>query len=207
MNFAFFKKLIAPDHVYQKKTSEELMVLVQSGDIQAYEVLYERLKISLYNYVRNSVTTDNVAMELVQDTFVKVYKNRMMYRTEYKVSTWIWTMARNATIDMLRKKDPLKFSDSEDKNEGQILDSVADSGESMDDLLDGKIKKEILLKCFEGLSPNYREALSLRIFNENSYDEISEVMDKTVSSIKALINKGKAALKVCVEKCMGESHE
>lgn len=207
MNFAFFKKLIAPDHVYQKKTSEELMVLVQSGDIQAYEVLYERLKISLYNYVRNSVSTDNEAMELVQDTFVKVYKNRMMYRTEYKVSTWIWTMARNNTIDLLRKKDPLKFSDSEDLNEGQILDSVADSGESMDDLLDGKIKREILLKCFEELNPNYREALNLRIFSENSYDEIAEIMDKTVSSVKALLNKGKSALKVCVEKCMGDSHE
>jgi RNA polymerase sigma-70 factor (ECF subfamily) len=183
------------------------MVLVQSGDIQAYEVLYERLKISLYNYVRNSVGTDNEAMELVQDTFVKVYKNRMMYRTEYKVSTWIWTLARNNTIDLLRKKDPLKFSESEDLNEGQLLDSVADNAESLDDMLDGKIKKEILLKCFEGLNPNHKEALNLRIFSESSYDEIAEIMNKTVSSVKALLNKGKKALKICVEKCMGESHE
>lgn len=207
MKFAFFKKLIAPDHVYQGKTSEELMVLTQEDDIQAYEVLYERLKNSLYNYVRNTVSTDHEAMELVQDTFVKVYKNRKMYRTEYKVSTWIWTLARNTTIDLLRKKDPLKFSDSEDRNEGQLLNSVPDEGDSMDELLDGKIKKEILLKCFEELNPNYREALNLRIFSENSYDEISEIMDKTVSSIKALINKGKSALKKCVENCMGESHE
>ncbi|WP_081653325.1 RNA polymerase sigma factor [Bacteriovorax sp. DB6_IX] len=198
----FFEKLLSQRSVYQVyegMENEELMLLVQSGDIKAFEFLYERLKVSLYNYIRHCGVSEQQGIELVQDVMFKAYEKRMLYRSEYKLTTWIWTIARNQTIDLLRKRDPLKFAETEEVE--------ISSGESeMEVLIDDKIERAVLEKCFKNLLPQYSEALSLRVYSEMSYEEIAEVMNKSLSSVKALINKAKKALRDCVNECMGEAN-
>ncbi len=202
MGLSYLKKLILSEHVYTYMNNEELMLLAQQDNIEAFELLYERLKNPLFSYIRNNVHNENDAIDIAQEVFIKIYKNRKMYRSEYKVSTWIWRIARNTTIDHLRKNDPLKWPVYNDEAKDKVIDTLPNSDLPLDEIVNLRIEQEILNKCFNKLNENYKEAINLSVFGDHSYEEMAELMGKTISSIKALINKGKRSLKICIEKSM-----
>ena len=134
---------------------------------------------------------------------MRVYKNAQSYRPTHKFSTWLYTIAKNLCLDYIKKKKEVTMSSSndEDDNVRSIEDFASDEIE-MDLQLINKDQQAIVKKCIDKLAPKQKEALLLRIFSENSYAEISQMIDKTEKSVKSLINRAKSALSECVKTCM-----
>ncbi len=188
-------------------SDEELMLKVQANDQDAYKVLYNKYKRPIMSFVYNMIKKVDVTEDLVQTTFLKVYKSRGSYRNQYKFTTWLWTIARNTTYDYLRKKKEISIEDfrSEDGKEFDIEDKSM----GIEEKLVLESDKNLILKCLEKMNPRQREALNLRIFSESNYEHIAEVLNISQSATKSLINRAKNSLIACVKDCLakGERHE
>ena len=182
-------------------SDEALMSLVQEGDDQAFKVLFDKYKRPIMSYVYQFHKRAELVEEITHEVFLKVYKSRASYRSEYKFSTWLWTIAKNTSLDRLRKK---KESLMQDYSEHQTIaiEQVESDETSIDEKLIAKANQDILEKCFENLNDNYKEALSLRVYSELSYDEISELLGASLGAVKTYINRAKSALVECVKDCM-----
>lgn len=167
-------------------------------------MLYERYRRPILSYLLSFLRTKSVAEELAQEVFLRVYRMRESYQTEFRFSTWIWTIARNLAIDHLRRKSEVLVDDDHQ----EILDGLPDDPGAMPEaerLLVDRATREGLEKCLGELSASQREATSLRSFSELSYEEIAATMRSSVPRIKSLLFRAKEALLDCVKR--GGHHE
>lgn len=193
-------KLFSSLFVLLPEDDHKLMELVKSGNQNAYRRLFEKHKDSIYSFVLYKVKRQDAAEEITQETFMRVYKHAESYRAEHKFTTWIYAIARNLSLDFLKKKKELHFGESSEDEMG--IEDFKDEEVDLEAALLHKSNKEILLKCLEGLKDSQKEVLTMRIFSENSYAEIASFLDKTEKSIKSLINRAKESLNLCVQKCL-----
>ena len=89
---------------YQRLSDEEVILRFQEGDLAAFDVLVARYKEQLLNYVFQFVGEKSDAEDIVQDTFVKVFRSKQSYKNIAKFSTWIYTVAGNFAKSELRKR-------------------------------------------------------------------------------------------------------
>ena len=134
---------------------EALMKLYQGGDVAAFEVLLQRYERKIFGFIFRHVQHRERANDLLQETFLRIIRNRDRYDTKAKFSTWLYTIARNVCIDELRKMKLRRHKSFEQplnaKNDGwAIKDIVAGS---RDDGYRGTDSSEI------------RDRLKLRLLN------------------------------------------
>ena len=185
---------------YKDKSNEDLMILAQKDNQEAFGTLYDRYSGAIYNYCLQMLGQAQSATELSHETFLKAYRARKTYRQQYKFTTWLWTIARNTTLDYLRKKEPLKWASSEGKDEEDLTAAIEDQNpqEGEQELIKKSEKRAIEL-CLSSLKGKQREALTLRIMSEFSYQEVADVLEITMASVKTLINRGKKAMLNCLK--------
>lgn len=170
--------------------------LVQKSleDVSFFGVLVERYEQKMLFYImRISSFEMHDAEEILQDVFVKVWKNLRDYDEDVPFSAWIYRIARNETISSFRKwktrgKDQQVVWDENHVNE--LLDDT-DIEENVDKLMNKKFIQEVLAT----LSDKYREVLVLRFFEDLSYEEISEVLRRPAGTVATLINRAKHSFK------------
>lgn len=175
------------------------MVLVGEGDITAFRRLFEKYKGPIMSYAFRFVGRKNVAEEITQEVFLSVYRARENYARQAKFTTWLWTIARNACIDFLRKKGEIQL-DNEDL---PPLDEL--TGDSFTPEAEAAMMRQAdraaIEKCLGGLSQSQRESISLRTFSDLSYEEIGETLHLSLASVKSLIFRAKQSLLSCLKEC------
>ncbi len=176
-------------------TDEELILeFQQNSTARAFEILVQRYKNPLTNYVFRFLGDYEACIDVVQETFVKVFRYKDSYTTVAKFSTWIYTIAGNlARTEYQRKKRRRFFSINSygEKNENY---EIPDENYRPDVATDNEIKDEIIQKALTKVSNAYREAVILRDIQGLSYEEIAEIMEITVGTVKSRINRGRAQL-------------
>ena len=182
-------------------SDEKLMKYVQNGNKKALEKLYERYKGKIFNFVVNMMKDQKQAEEITQDVFIKIIKNSARFSDQYKFSTWIFTIAKNTTLDRIKKKKESTFG-LDTLGSGNYVDQQVDDSINIEMDAIAKADKEIVEKCLGKLKYEQKEALMMRVYSEDSYEEISKALDKSLSSVKSLINRAKIALNKCVTDCM-----
>ncbi|RMD95040.1 MAG: sigma-70 family RNA polymerase sigma factor, partial [Calditrichaeota bacterium] len=126
-----------------KVTDEELIARFQKGDVQAFDTLVRRYKDQLLNYVFRFVGNRSDAEDIVQETFLRVYKNKHYYKEIAKFSTWVYTIAGNlAKTELRRRKRRKIFSVSNFVNEEKDYD-IPDTEKNPEREVDGTIKDDI----------------------------------------------------------------
>ncbi len=182
-----------------KHSDEELMRMIQDDKMEAFEELYERFRKPLFSYLTQQVKKDQ-AEEILQDVFIKILENRMSFRFESKVSTWLWTVTRNKVIDHWRsaghRMDQLAVGVTDDEGH-EYLEAELDSHEEM---ILKKTNRNQLDLCLEELALNQKEALMLQTQSELSMDEIGQMMNTTVSAVKSLLFRAKEKLMDCFKR-------
>ena len=172
------------------------MRLIQADNHSAFTELYSRYKAPLFSYY-SGLLNSTLAEELFQETFIKILNNRLSFRFESKVKTWIWTIARNTIRDYWRSLDhKMKNSfDSliSDKGE-EILEAQIDSSESM---LLNKVTKQQLEDCINEFPTDQKEIIFLHIQSELSNQEIAELSDLKIGAIKSILFRSKDKLIDC----------
>lgn len=176
-------------------TDEELILEFQSnGTEKAFEILVLRFKNPLTNYVYRFLGDYDSCMDVVQDTFVKVYRYKDNYSSVAKFSTWVYTIAGNlARTEYQRKRRRNFFSISSFGEENKPFD-IPDNSNRPDVAADMSMKNEIIQKALLKVRDSYREAVILRDVQELSYEEIAEIMKIEVGTVKSRINRGRAEL-------------
>lgn len=156
------------------------------GDNDAFEILIrQNLKI-VYSFVFYLVGDDGLAEDITQETFVKVWKNIKKYDTNKKFKSWILSIARNTTIDWLRKRKNSVFSEFAD-SEGKNLfeENILDEEPLADEIFFKSQNAEDIKKHIQNLSPKYKEVLFLHYNEEMSFDEISEILKSSPNTIRS----------------------
>lgn len=180
----------------QQMSDEDVMEQLQNGIIPAFDIIVHRFKDRLHNFLYRYTHNHEDCEDLVQETFLRVYRSRQSYKRIAKLSTWIYTIALNLAKTMYKKKQRMKtFSIHEDESDpdDRAFD-IEDSSILQDEKLHLKNSMAELEKALAGLNDDFREAIVLRDIQQLSYEEISEITDTPMGTVKSRINRARAQL-------------
>jgi len=174
---------------------EELLRRCARGDAAAYRELVERVEKPLVNFILRFVGERSVAEDLFQETFVRVVKTLGSFKPEASLSTWIFTIARNLSLDWLKAKrrhreTPLDAASSEEKGRVIYFKDVLRSGAAApEERAEASEDERRVSANLAKLSPIKREALVLRIYAGLQYSEIARIQNAPVGTVKFRIHE------------------
>jgi RNA polymerase sigma-70 factor (ECF subfamily) len=177
-----------PNDQESTKLSFQTIQRFQAGDEKAFIEIYETYKERIYFFILNMTAgKENLSEELTHEAFLRLYKNRESFNFSVQFTTWFWTIARNLTIDELRKKNPIDYTPQNKID--QSIDQIPVNSEEfeIESLLIKKAEKEILYQAIGQLKPRQKEAILLRIASDLTYEEIAEILNLKVNAVKALL--------------------
>ncbi|MCK6603332.1 MAG: sigma-70 family RNA polymerase sigma factor [Ignavibacteriaceae bacterium] len=186
-------------------SDEELIGEFQlNNEVRAFEILVARYKNPLFNYVFRFLGDYEQTSDVVQETMIKVYRNKDSYKSIAKFSTWIYTIAGNlAKTELQRRKRKNLFSISSFGEDNESFD-IKDEEATPDVLADSGIKSEIIQEALLKISEVYREMIILRDIQEFSYEEIAEMKGISIGTVKSRINRGRAQLQQLLKHIFNE---
>lgn len=183
----------------RKPSDHELVSAAKNGDESAFAEIIERYRNQITNFLYRFLNDQEEAIDLSQETFVRVYFALDRYHSGFAFSTYIYRIATNLAITELRKRKRRKIlsltglfqSDEEDATEFQPPDTrpLADA-----ELLDDE-RNRTIAKAIATLPPKYRVPIILRDIEELSYEEISNVMGLGLGTTKSRISRARGLLK------------
>ncbi len=190
---------INPGLSQRAREDYELVLQVQKGDEKAFAILLRRYKDSVYFMLCKMVNNQTDAEDLTIETFAKVFQNIDKYSPYYAFSTWLFRIASNHCIDFIRrKKEHTRIAGAsqddrwEDGNHRYIQVETPDL--NPEGLLINKQKANILRSIVKELKPKYSKLIELRYFEEHSYEEIAEIMNMPIGTVKAQLYRAKELL-------------
>lgn len=184
------------DRNFNDLSDEELILEFQKNNTErAFEILVQRYKNPLVNFVFRYLGDYESCVDVVQETMIKVYRYKDTYQSIAKFSTWIYTIAGNlAKTELQRRKRRSILSINAFGKDNDEDYEIPDENYRPDTITDSGIKDEIIQKAFMKVSEAYRKAVILRDIQELSYEEIADIMGITVGTVKSRINRGRAQL-------------
>ncbi|MBU0711508.1 sigma-70 family RNA polymerase sigma factor [bacterium] len=186
-----------------KLTDEELIRRFQAGDETAFEEIVNRYKNRLMNFAYRFVLDREEAEDIVQDTFLKVYQNRYAYKEIAKFSTWIYTITANLAKTILRKRRNRKlFFFSRLGPEDKDMDFPSNERDAQSKI-EGKFDEQTIQKAIIKLPEHFRTAIILRDIQELSYEEISNIINAPLGTVKSRINRARLKLREDLQEMRG----
>lgn len=179
-------------------SEERMLERLREGDDAAYEALLERFQGPVYQLVYRLVDDPNEAGDVVQDVFLKVFRGVAGFRGQSSLKTWIYRIAVNEAHNRRRwftrhrKAEVVLDGDSGEANRIELL---SDRGRTPYDwTLNGEMRTAIE-EALEGLNPVFRSAVILRDLEGLSYEEIADILDVSIGTVKSRILRGREALR------------
>ena len=177
-----------------RPSDEDLIERFQKGDLYAFDLIVKRYKEQLLNFVYRFVGNQEEAEDIVQETFLRVYRKRKAYKRIAKFSTWIYTIAGNLSRTELRRRKRRKLFSVTDMGFEDRDYEISDDGYNPESQVDGVIQEEIIHGEINNLSPKFREVIILRDVQELSYEEISKIINVPIGTVKSRVNRGRLKL-------------
>src|SRR5690606_37497649 len=147
---------------------------------EAFEILLTKYQQKVYWHVRRFVLDHEDANDLVQDIFIKVWKNLDNFRADAQLYTWIYRIATNECITFLNKKKQTLNISLNDENSTFLVDSLTESAYFSGDQIQLKLQKALLT-----LPDKQRLVFNMKYFDDLKYDEISAILGTSVGALKA----------------------
>ncbi len=186
-------------------TDHELVAFARTGSEQAYRELLGRYERPVFSLVYRMVRDREHAEDLAQETFVKVFNHLESFNPKYKFSSWIFKIANNLAIDSLRKKglqtvslDGSRHANSVDEADATRI-SIASTDENPEELLEARELGREIERAIGSLRTEYRTAVVLRHVEGRSYEEIAEIMDVPLGTVKTFIHRARMELRELLE--------
>jgi len=162
----------------------------KQGDLQAFERLFQKYQTYVYNVGYSVLGNAEDAGDLVQETFLCVYRSIHTFNRKSFFSTWLYKIAYNQAITLLRKR-----------RSHVSLDDIQESGfephdaESVESIVEARDWQDQIQKVLNRLPPDYRIVLSLRHFQDLSYEEIAQVVGASVAAVKIRLHRARKMFK------------
>ena len=165
-------------------TDGELIAKAISGREDGFEELVRRYQRPITSYVYRMLGNYDASLDVTQEVFIKVYNSLEKYSSEYKFSTWLYRIAHNAAIDYMRRNSVSQQSIESENADGTYqlqLESPQPTPEQERERSEWRTEIDSVVKC---LPVVYRELILLRHTQDLSYDEIAEVTNLPLGTVK-----------------------
>jgi RNA polymerase sigma-70 factor, ECF subfamily len=180
--------------IFREVEDRDLIAKSRRGDVEAYNLLVSRWEKRVFNYLLRLVGHREDAMDLSQDVFLKAYQNLGKLGDEGKFSSWLFRIAHNEAFSLLRRRRP----------EGELTRDPAT--ESSGRLLPLELSLAVE-SALRRLSGDQREAVLLKVYQGFKFEEMAEILDCPVSTVKSRLYTALELLKVTLSPAIlrGES--
>ncbi len=175
-------------------TDEELIRKFQEGELYAYDLIVRRYKDQLLNFAYRFLGNLEESEDVVQETFLRLYRNRHAYKQIAKFSTWIYTIAGNLAKTELRKRKRRKLVSISDMGFEEKEFEIEDEGANTERLTDSVLKEKIIQDAIEKLPFRFKQVIILRDIQELSYEDISSILRIPLGTVKSRVNRARLKL-------------
>ncbi len=178
-------------------TDVELINAFFKGDEESFVMLLNRHLSGVYALAYRYLGNADDASDVAQETFIRAWKHLNKFDTSRNFKTWILAIAKNASLDHIKKKKPVLFSKIEE-GDGELdtfLAPYVESPELPSELLERKDTGEMLERALIKLPPAYQAVLSLRYHEDLKFREIAEVLGEPIDTVKSKHRRGLLLLK------------
>ena len=169
----------------QSRNDDEIIEIYKSGEREIFKVFIDKYASLVFNFVAH-IAGRNEATDITQDVFIKAWKH--LHRFDSKKAsfkTWLFTIAKNTSIDFLKKKRVLLFSEIENEENPDFSENIPDNKLLPDELLQKLQDVDLLNNTLEKLSANYKTVLLLHYQEDMTFEEIGKVLDKPLNTVKS----------------------
>ncbi len=185
-------------------SDEALLSSSLDGNMVAFDLLVDRYYERIYGYLNRFLKDSDMAEDLLQETFLRVWKKRGEFRNIASFSTWIYTIAGNLARSEWRRRKRWRMlrlgpSDNEDEPDYELADERA----MPDRVVESRLAASELLDEVAKLPERYRQVVILRDIQEMSYEEIAGIVQVPVGTVKSRLNRGRLIL----QEKLGKWHE
>jgi RNA polymerase sigma-70 factor, ECF subfamily len=183
-------------------TDQEVVARARAGSEAAYRELIGRYQRPVFSLIYRLVRDRELAEDLAQETFIKVLNAIDRYRPEFKFSSWIFKIAHNTALDQLRRKSPetLSLDGSPHATTAEEARATAPAAisaeETPEEYTASRELGEQLERALATLRPEYRTAILLWHVEGRPYEEIAEVMEVPLGTVKTFIHRARKELRV-----------
>ncbi|MDD5221075.1 MAG: RNA polymerase sigma factor [Candidatus Pacebacteria bacterium] len=174
-----------------QKTDEELTLLVKGKEIDIFGILISRYESKMIRYARKFISNQEEIEDIVQNIFLKVYRNIQLFDSGRKFSTWLYAIAHNEIVNFLKKskKWPVALIDPD-----TFWPSIADNSDLTENIFKEEESK-ILKEKLDILKPKYKEIIVLFYLEELDYAQISEILKIPISTVGVRLRRAREILK------------
>ena len=192
---------MAPKADLAARSDQDIVALARAGEEAAYRELIRRYERPLFSLLYRMVRDRELAEDLSQETFVKALNAIESYRPEFKFSSWIFKIANNAAIDHLRRRelDTLSLEGSPHAETPEAVEATAlQIGDRQESPLDTVEARELggqIERAIAQLRPEYRSCILLRHVEGRAYEEIAEILNLPLGTVKTYIHRARNELR------------
>jgi len=177
-------------------SDEQLMSLFQAGDENAYIELVNRYKDKLINFIFNYLGDLESSEDVVQETMIKLYLKKHYYREIAKFSTWLYTIAKNLANTELRKRKQRKTTFLSQFSKHDKTYELPSNDPEPGQEIQTDIVNKIIRDAVDQLSEKFKIVIVLRDIQGLSYEDISEIINVPIGTVKSRINRARLQLQV-----------
>lgn len=171
-------------------------------DPEAFAGVMEKYEAKLLRYIRRlSGFSIPLAEDVLQDVFLKIYRNLNDYDANFSFSGWAYRIARNETINAFKKEKKHQFIplENEDEEASNLIETLKSDLDLPEEFF-RQDRQQKVQQIIHRLSPQYREILILRYLEDLDYKEMSLILKKPMGTVATLINRAKAQFKQLADK-------
>ena len=187
-------------HPYFSDPDVGLMLDFQNGSTAAFEMLMEKYYRRILNFIYRYSGNKERAEDLTQEVFIKVYHHGKGYRPTAQFRTWLYTIAKNLSLNELKRHHHRSVS----LDEPAAVETLKDPAPYPDKILADQEMARVIKTAISDLPENQRMAVILRRYEDFSYEEIAETMGVSLQAVKSLLNRAKDNLRLKLDKFIRE---
>ncbi|MCX6765508.1 MAG: RNA polymerase sigma factor [Candidatus Moranbacteria bacterium] len=178
----------------EELSDSKLVALALKKIPPASQEIVRRYQKKLFAYLYHLVGNKEEVEDILQNVFIKVYGNLSHFDKSKKFSSWIYRIAHNEAVNILKKRGRRRLVSLEDISTSKDkLETSSSEKSPIDSWINKELKKEVQI-AIDRLPSKYKEVLILRYFLDKSYEEMSEILGKPVNTVGTLLNRARKKL-------------
>ena len=187
------------EKIGSKPINEENQLITRAinGDEEAFRLLSERYRTPLINYIMTIIPSMEDAEDISQDTFNKAFNSIGSFDNRYAFSTWLFNIAKNRTIDVLRHKqlNPISIQN----REGVEMEFDSNISSPEEEMITNQ-GIDVIINMIQNLPNEYREVAELRFIKDYPYEKIAKELNLPIGTVKTRINRARKQLHTLLDK-------
>ena len=173
-------------------SAEDLIARVRSGDGIAFQLIFDRYSRPIISFIYDITNDRELSEELMQETFVRAYKNLGSLRADAKLSTWLFGIAKNVAREQLRSR---QRASRKVELDDEAVRELRDGKLPPDDSLINKELNNVIREALSRLDEDKRLVFALKVFQQQSYEEIAAITGFSIAKLKTDLHRARLEMR------------